>query len=251
MPRNYFITGDPKAGKTTLLKQLVKELKKSGVRVGGFISPEERHHGTRTAFKVMDLESGKTALLASTGGDGPKVSKYHVDVKSFESIALPAMKKGGSCDVVVIDEIGAMELKSKKFAGMLDDLLESDTPVIATLHHQLAEKYGTDGEILEIDEENRSQVYERLLREAGSIKKKEKKAAKEAPRKTEAPKKAAPAKKAKAEKKPPKAKKEAPVKEEMREEKIEKREEPEEKFEEPKEEKKKGGLLDRIKKLFG
>jgi nucleoside-triphosphatase len=234
MPRNFFITGNPKSGKTTLLKQLVKELKKTGLKVGGFVSPDERHHGTRTAFRVMDVDSGKTAMLARVDGDGPKVSKYHVDVKSFEGIALPSMKKSRDYDVVIIDEIGAMELKSAKFASMLDDLLESETHLIATLHRDLVDKYATDGEVLEIDEENRSQVYQRLFREAASMKKAPKKKA-EKPQKKAPEKKMAPAKKAG--KKPPKVGMEEVAEQEVKPEK-----------EKPKEQ---GGLLHRIKKLFG
>ena len=63
MPRNYFITGMPKAGKTALLRRLIKALKAKGLRVGGLISPEERHHGTRTGFYVKDVASGKIARL--------------------------------------------------------------------------------------------------------------------------------------------------------------------------------------------
>jgi nucleoside-triphosphatase len=215
MPRNYFITGEPKTGKTTLLKELVAELKKGGLRVGGFVSPEERHHGTRTAFQVMDVDTGKKAQLANVDGDGPKVSKYHVDVRSFESIAVPSMEKAGDYDVFVIDEIGVMEMKSGRFSRLLDKIMESDTPLIATLHEHYIDTYSGSGEVLDLDSENRQQVYMRLLGMAkGSISKKPakaeaKKEAKPAPK--PAPKKAAP----KAKEKPAKAaKKEKPKKEE-------------------------------------
>ena len=171
MQQNFFIIGQPKAGKTTLLKQLVKELRKK-LSVGGFVSPEERHHGTRTAFYVTELVAGKTAMLANVNGDGPKVSKYHVDVKSFESVAIPVMENADEYDVVVIDEIGLMELKSKKFSDMLDSLLESDTPVIASLQLDLVEKYGPTGEVIELDEDNREDILQQLLQKTKSLKKK-------------------------------------------------------------------------------
>ena len=259
MPRNYFITGEPKAGKTTLIRDLVKELKKKGFRVGGFVSPEERHHGTRMAFRVMDVDTGKSAMLASVKGDGPKISKYHVDIKSFESIALPAMEKSGSYDVMVIDEIGLMELKSRKFANMLDELLESETPLIAALHADMVGKYSAEGEVLELDTRNRGQVYGRLLGETEeSVVKKplraEKKAApKVAPQKKPG-RKAGPKPEKKAGKKAEKpakkkqAPKERPPVKKVEMEEVALQEEPSEKEKKPEE---KGGLIDRIKRLFG
>lgn len=166
MPQNYFITGEPKAGKTTLLKDLIKELRKGGLKVGGFVSPDERHHGTRTAFYVMDVESGKREMLASVDGDGPKVSKYHVDVRAFESIAVPAMERVDSYDVFIIDEIGRMELKSQRFNRLLDKVFESPTPVIATLHRDYVDRYRVSGDVVRLTVANRNSTYYSLLRSA-------------------------------------------------------------------------------------
>ncbi|MEW6722467.1 MAG: nucleoside-triphosphatase, partial [Candidatus Micrarchaeota archaeon] len=195
MPQNFFVIGEPKAGKTTLLKEVIAELKKKGLKVGGFISPEERHHGTRTAFYVMDVDTGKKAELANVKGDGPKVSKYHVNVKSFEGIALPCMEKADSYDVFVIDEIGIMELKSAKFADKLDELIDSHVPLVAALHKDFVKWYGPAGELMELSVSSRQAVATRLLRKAKeSFGKREK----------TAPKKPAVKKPAKAEAKPAK-----------------------------------------------
>ncbi len=264
MPRNYFIIGEPKAGKTTLLRELVAELKKGGLEVGGFVSPEERHHGTRTAFRVMDVRSGKMAELANVKGDGPKVSKYHVDVRSFESIAVPSMEGFEGYDVFIIDEIGVMEMKSAKFARLLDRIIESDTPLIASLHEQYVDKFGGSGELLELEPDKREEVLQKLLDSArGSIKRKEKRPAKaeekKAPAKAKAAPKKAPPKKApaKAEKKhearKEEPKKAPPPKEEKAPEKEKEKEAPPEEAEKPSEEKKekKEGFFGKLKKLFG
>ncbi len=169
MPQNFFITGMPKSGKTTLLTRLVDELKAHGLRVGGFISPEEKTHGTRTGFYVMDVESGAIGLLADVNADGPMVSKYHVDIKSFEGIALPSLKKYERYDVVVIDEIGRMELKSRKFSDMLDIILDSPTPLIASLHNDFVERYAQSGEVIFLEESNREAAYADLAQRIKAI----------------------------------------------------------------------------------
>ncbi|MBU0528086.1 DUF2478 domain-containing protein [Candidatus Micrarchaeota archaeon] len=165
MPQNYFLTGMPKSGKTSVLWQLVKELRKSGLKVGGFISPDEKHHGSRTAFYVVDVETRKNAILADVNGDGPKVSKYHVNIKSFEDVAVPAMKKFKQYDVIVVDEIGRMELKSKKFAQALEEVLDSDTPIIASLSEDYVKKFEALGEVLKINNQNHESIHMRLLKE--------------------------------------------------------------------------------------
>jgi|GEM_PF-233366 len=166
MPRNIFISGLPKSGKTTLLQKLVEELKKSGKKVGGFLSPASLEHGSREGFIVEDIETGKKAQLASLSSGGPKVGKYCVKVKEFESIAIPAMNKVDKYDVFVMDEIGRMEMKSKKFVNLLDKVFESKTLVIASISEEYAPTYGFQGEIFLLTQTNREAVYLELLRKA-------------------------------------------------------------------------------------
>ncbi len=229
MPRNFFITGMPKSGKTTVLWELIEELKRNGLKVGGIISPSEKHHGTRTGFHIIDIRTGKEGLLADVHGDGPKVSKYHVDIRSFERVAIPAMEKCSECDVFIIDEIGRMEMKSRKFVRMLDHVLDSETPLIASLGSNYSRKFGALGEILRVTPRNRGAIYKRLLDEALKELKKPKKKAR---KKKEAAKKKAVKKKARkraVKRKERKPKKKKPPEEiEERKPKIELEEEEEE-----------------------
>jgi len=165
MPRNFFIIGTPKVGKTTLLWKVIEELKNKGLKVGGFVSPEEKHHGTRTAFHVVDIKSNKEKLLASVKGDGPKISKYHVNIKSFESIAVPSMKNVNKYDIFVIDEIGRMEMKSTKFVKLLDKVFDSDTPVIAAIHKDYLDEYNVMGQVYQLRFNNQEESYKKIITE--------------------------------------------------------------------------------------
>lgn len=174
MGRKYFVTGMPKAGKTTVLKKIIAQFKKKKLKVGGFFTPEEKIHGTRTGFAVQDIESGKRAVLAAIGIKGPKVAKYHVDIKGFESIVIPVLKKAGKYDVLIIDEIGRMEMQSKKFEKGLEKTLESNVMIIATVHKDFIEDYEDYGEVMMLTENNRDSVYSELLRKIESKPEKEK-----------------------------------------------------------------------------
>ncbi len=168
MPRNFFITGMPKAGKTTLLRKVIEKLRNKGLNVGGIVSPEEKHHGTRSAFYVEDIKSGKQAKLASVDGSGPKVSKYHVNIRGFERIALPAIERPSRFDVIIIDEIGRMEMKSNKFQDMIDKIFEHHVPVIAALHRDYVDRYAPEGEVFMLTETNRGAVMLELIRKVSA-----------------------------------------------------------------------------------
>jgi len=242
MPQNFLITGMPKSGKTVLMREIIEELKERGFKVGGFVSPEETHHGTRTAFNVIDVDTGETAVLASVDGDGPKVSKYHVDIKSFEGVAVPCMQQCSKYDVFVIDEIGRMEMKSRKFSSLLDMLLESKTPFIATVGKDYIDRYGIHGEVFTLNARNREEIFTRVLRriEAGVLAKK--KVPKKPVRKKKKPLREKPRKK-----KPEKKKKKARPKKKR----LPKKKPKEEAKPKKKKPKKKKGLLGRVKNLLG
>lgn len=174
MPLNYFVTGMPKSGKTTVLKGVVKALKKKGLRVGGFLSPERKQHGTRVAFEIEDIETGRTAKLASVKPPGPKVSKYYVKVRQFESVALPTMKNIDMYDVYVIDEIGRMEMKSSSFMDMLEKAFKSPTPVIASVSNEFIDMYKVRGKAINISPTNREAVLLQLTKETTEVYKKKK-----------------------------------------------------------------------------
>jgi nucleoside-triphosphatase len=244
MSQNFLITGMPKSGKTSLIQEIIDALKKRGFKIGGFISPEEKHHGTRTAFHVVNVDTGEMALLASVDGDGPKVSKYHVDIRSFESVAVPCMQQCGKYDVFVIDEIGRMEMKSTRFSSLLDDLLDSETPFIATVGNDYVERYGTHGEVFTLEEGNRERVFARVLRqiEAGALARKKKapkkRVKKKVPKKKAKKQKARPKKKVRArKKKKARPKKKPPKKKPLRPKKKQK--------------KKRKGIFNKVKRIFG
>ncbi len=267
MPQNYFLTGMPKAGKTTVLWELVNDLRDRGLKVGGFLSPGEQHHGTRTAFHVVDVQSRKKAVLAEVRGDGPKVSKYHVNIKSFEGVAVPAMKKCSQCDVMVIDEIGRMEMKSRKFLKELDNILDSDVPLIASLGSDYVKKFGALGEVLKVTPSTKERIHKLLLEEAGSTIKKRKKPApakkKKPAKKPKKPMMAAPKKapKKKVQKKVSKKKakvkasktkkKRAPAKKKQSKKPLKKKSAPKKAPPKPEKKRKKGGFFDSVKDFVG
>ena len=129
------VTGWPGVGKTTVVSAVAERLRARGARVDGFVTLERRDvvTGARVGFEAVGLDGRSRARLAIAKARGedaasaPRVGKYAVDVESFESIALTIIEGCHDVDVLVVDEIGKMELLSPRFErAMREWLLPED-----------------------------------------------------------------------------------------------------------------------------
>lgn len=130
------VTGRPGIGKTTLISKVVQGLRDNGVSVGGMITYEIREMGIRTGFLVEDLKTGLKGLMASVNySSGPRVGKYVVSLAEIERVGVKAIGDAILRDeVVIIDEIGPMELHSESFRRAVSGAFSSSKKVIATIH---------------------------------------------------------------------------------------------------------------------
>jgi len=162
------ISGAPGIGKTTTVINAARTLKDRRLNVGGIVSRELRINNTRVGFEFIDLITNNTSVLASTTGRGPKVGKYFVSLEGCRFAAERLTDTNKSCDVIICDEIGPMELKSMDFINSLKNLLDVDKKIIVVvhqkLHHPLADQFRNKSSLLiNIDLENREKVSEMLI----------------------------------------------------------------------------------------
>ena len=131
MKQVYLLTGKPGTGKTSLIKQAVAEVKG---KAGGFYTEEIRGQGVRQGFKLVTLD-GQDAILAHVDVHSPyQVSRYGVDIVSIDRVGVSALHKAAQqCDLVVIDEIGKMELFSVNFREAVLKIISSGKRVLGTI----------------------------------------------------------------------------------------------------------------------
>lgn len=172
--RLLLITGSPGVGKTTLLLKVVEALKSRGYSVGGMISRDVRTSGSRVGFEVTDLNSGSKGWLASVHQErGPRVGKYRVNVDDLNEVGVKAIQEAcEKLEVVVVDEIGPMELFSEKFKEAVEKAVESKKLVVSTIHWKMSGelidsiKKREDAKIHVLTNENREHLFEEIIREA-------------------------------------------------------------------------------------
>lgn len=162
------VTGSPGVGKSTVVAKAVEKLaSRQDFKIGGIQTAEIRSGGQREGFSIRDLATGDTGNLSHIKGIGPRLGKYHINMEDLERIGAKALRNALSCDLVVIDEIGPMELISESFVAAVDEVLKSDKPVLAVLHHSsrhpLAQMIRNEFDVLIVDTKNRDELPEKIF----------------------------------------------------------------------------------------
>ena len=177
----WLVTGPPGVGKSTLVSRVVLRLKSAGVIVGGCTTAEKRSGGVRVGFGIRDLTTGRVGELASTTAKlGPKVGKYRVNLSDLARIGAEGVDAAaGASEVIVIDEVGPMELVSPEFRRAVLKCVGAGKPVLAVVHEKLEddilrELRGRATRSFTLSVENRDAVADELggtlLREVGGPK---------------------------------------------------------------------------------
>ena len=131
MKQVYLLTGRPGTGKTSLIRQVVGGIQS---KAGGFYTGEIRSRGIRQGFRLVTLD-GQSAILAHIGIHSPyRVSKYGVDIDSLDRVGVSALHQAAKeCALIVIDEIGKMELFSDNFRKTVLEIIGSGRRVLGTI----------------------------------------------------------------------------------------------------------------------
>jgi nucleoside-triphosphatase len=166
MSKKVLLTGRPGCGKTTLVKRVVDDLSPS--EAGGFYTEEIRKRGERVGFKIVTLD-GKEAVLAYVDFKTRQcVGKYGLDLSGLETIGVEAIRRGVRArQLVVIDEIGPMELRSGIFRDAITETFDSDVPILATITVRPfpfteAIKKRRNVTLIEVRRDNREQLVSEL-----------------------------------------------------------------------------------------
>jgi nucleoside-triphosphatase len=139
LSRIWLVTGPPGVGKSSLVSKVILKLKSAGVIVGGCTTAEVRAGGSRVGFEIRDLTSGRKGELASVASKfGPKVGRYRVNLSDLAKVgAAGAEAAATGSEVIVIDEVGPMELVSPEFRRAVAKCIASGKPMLAVVHERL------------------------------------------------------------------------------------------------------------------
>lgn len=111
------LTGAIGVGKTTVCERVVQRLSSLGLSCGGVISNKTRDGD----IIVKDLQTGEAKLLASakTAYRGASTARYSFNPEGID-FGVRAINRGTTADILIVDELGHLELRGLGFATVID-----------------------------------------------------------------------------------------------------------------------------------
>ncbi len=165
------VTGSPGVGKSTLVLRAVERVPPS---CGGMVTAEIRKCGRRVGFSLRNLATGQEGVLAHIHfADGPGFGRYRINLRDLDEIGALAIERAvEERDIVVVDEVGPMELHSPRFITAVDRALTEARNLLVTVHrasnHPLAYaiRHRVD-RIVRLTREKRDEQLEEVVRLLG------------------------------------------------------------------------------------
>lgn len=148
----YLLTGEPRTGKSSVVKYAIDAIGKE--YCGGFYTEEICTEGARVGFQLVTLD-GQQGLFAHVNSLSQlRVGRYGVNLECLETLGVNALLQALTTkSLLVLDEIGPMQLFSQQFTLTLKEILHHTRPLLATIaletvslfsdfeHHHLVSLY--------------------------------------------------------------------------------------------------------------
>jgi molybdopterin-guanine dinucleotide biosynthesis protein A len=139
------VVGEPGSGKTSWCREYINRRRESGSSVGGILSPAIEKQGQRVGSNALDLLTGKEVPFARLSGHGcfkggEMVGDYTISRDGI-IFACDAIKRAveSRCDLVVIDEVGPLELGGKGLMPAVELALASPVNLLIVVRSSLKE----------------------------------------------------------------------------------------------------------------
>jgi nucleoside-triphosphatase THEP1 len=157
---NVLLTGQRQVGKTTVCKQVAELARELGYDPAGLLSPALLDEdGLPLAYHALMVADGEQRLLAWANSDlrkgnlqpetrntklstgGPRTGRYSFDASVFSWVTerlQEAISQG--CDLLIVDEIGPLELEQGRGLAPLLSKLSADRlpPLLLVVRPELA-----------------------------------------------------------------------------------------------------------------
>lgn len=124
--KTFLITGKIDSGKTTFVKHIIENLKEINIKIGGIYSLKIIENNERIGYDIVDVKTHKSEKFLRTKGPGDleEIGVFSIFPQGLE-FGLEHLKPENNTEheLVIIDEIGKLELSGKGWAKKIEELL--------------------------------------------------------------------------------------------------------------------------------
>ena len=114
------VTGAIGTGKTTVCEKVIQIARGQGYSCGGIITCKTQNGD----IVIEDVQTGETEVLASISNtyQGPRTAKYFFNPEGID-FGIQAIDRGITSDVLLVDELGHLELSGQGFAKVIEQIV--------------------------------------------------------------------------------------------------------------------------------
>ena len=164
------LVGEPGVGKTTIIKKIID---KKEYQFSGFYTKEILLGDHRVGFRIVSLD-GATDILATKNLDvifprDVQFGNYKVNLDAIDNVAVRSLKRKISIDtIIIVDEIGPMEILSDLFCSAVMEILnKSSNTILGTISQRKYEftkivKRHHRVKLLDVTAENRDIIPKKI-----------------------------------------------------------------------------------------
>jgi nucleoside-triphosphatase THEP1 len=126
----FVISGQVGSGKTAHVQKIIEALKGYNISVGGLYCPRILDGETTIGYDVVDIQTNEQIEFLRKSKDDTltKIGRYSILPKGLE-VGRSALdiSKNRNWQLIVIDEVGNLELENRGWASTIDELLKVPT----------------------------------------------------------------------------------------------------------------------------
>ncbi|MGQ9700092.1 MAG: nucleoside-triphosphatase [Candidatus Bipolaricaulaceae bacterium] len=138
--RGLIVTGPIGSGKTQLILALAENLRRKGIAIAGVASPRVLQGGETVGYLVQDLQSGKEVPLCSLNPPGVRFRRFFFSPEALAFANAVLTQAARQAEVIVVDEVGPLELDGGGFAPGLRLSFSSPAFLLLTVRPPLVEE---------------------------------------------------------------------------------------------------------------
>lgn len=138
---------------------------------GGFYTEEITNSDDRIGFRCVSVNGESVEIANVESPSKTRIGRYGIDIEKFENFAIKVLQDAVSFKkIIVIDEIGLMQMLSASFQKIVQDIVSDNRIVLGTIssdsHPEIDKfKYVKEVRIIGLNEFNRDAISEFLAKE--------------------------------------------------------------------------------------